>query len=159
MGQKKHRNPNETPSSSVDISHTFTHNHIATPIETNAKLTTDKRNENVDNMISAHTNNLKEKRQTTIYRRRRKHNRSVDVSDEDADDEEEDEDIVEQDGDNETEEFDENDDELTNNNSHNESNEAKEKNSRDRLDDNTDFRIPFWDTYDSINQLYLQIGE
>lgn len=152
MGQN--RNPNETPSSSVDISHTFTHNHIATPIETNAKLTADKRNENVDNMISTHTN-LKQKRQTTIYRRRRKRNRSMDISDE-ADEEDED---IEQDGDNEAEEFDENDDELINNNSHNESNEAKEKNSRDRLDDSTDFRIPFWDTYDSINQYYLQIGE
>lgn len=30
---------------------------------------------------------------------------------------------------------------------------------RDRLDEMTNLRIPFWDTYDSINQLYLEMGE
>lgn len=128
----------------------------------NAKLTTDKQNENVDNMMITH-NNLKQKRQTTIYRRRRKRNRSsMDISDEEAD-EDEDDDVEPDTGvGSETDEFDENDEELSSNNhnnNNNESNEATERDNRDRLDDNTDFRLPFWDTYDSINQLYLQIGK
>lgn len=36
---------------------------------------------------------------------------------------------------------------------------AEEQLNRDRLDEMTNLRIPFWDTYDSINQLYLEMGE
>lgn len=33
------------------------------------------------------------------------------------------------------------------------------QNNHDRLDDTSNQHIPFWDTYDSVNQLYLEVGE
>lgn len=33
------------------------------------------------------------------------------------------------------------------------------KHNHDRLDDTSNQHIPFWDTYDSVNQLYLEIGK
>lgn len=127
IGILANRNPNETPDSSKDISHN--HNHIASPIEVNNKLT--------DTNDDHH--NQKQKRQTNFLRRNKRTNHEVDRNDESG---QSDEDL---------DEFDDNDD------TH-DSDESKIKDNRDRLDDTTDIHLPFWDTYDSINQLYLQIG-
>lgn len=37
--------------------------------------------------------------------------------------------------------------------------ENEENNKKDRLDDITSLHVPFWDTYDTVNQLYLELGE
>lgn len=39
-----------------------------------------------------------------------------------------------------------------------ESNEANYSHNRDRLEDTNDQPYPFWDTYDTLNQYYLEIG-
>lgn len=80
---------------------------------------------------------LKQKRQTNFQRNKRSHHELV----QDVDS-------------SESDEVDENDeDELV------ESAEEQQPNHLDRLDDVANLRIPFWDTYDSINQLYLEMGK
>lgn len=41
----------------------------------------------------------------------------------------------------------------------NEYDEAHYSHNRDRLEDTNDQPYPFWDTYDTLNQYYLEIGE
>lgn len=129
------RNPNETPAvSSVDISHPLIHNHIATlPGEGNNKLslTNDNNNNNSNN-------NHKQKRQANAARRNK---RNREHGDSERSDEEPDEfDETEEDRGDSTE-------------------ETTERGHKDRLDDTGTLHMPFWDTYDAINQLYLQVGE
>lgn len=148
----KLRNPNETPPSSIHISHLFKHNHIASPIE----LATSKLI--VDDIMNENGKSHKQKRQMTMavsksstsamavastakrWRNKRNHDSY------ETEDEENDRDDVRNEDDD-----DEND---------NESDERfDDKNNHDRLDDTTNQHIPFWDTYDSVNQLYLEIGK
>lgn len=120
-------NPNENPSSSsVDISHTFIHNHIATPNGDHSKLS----------VITTGDNSQKQKRQSNFKRAKRNH----EVPPEEVDKSESDE----------VDETDEEDETIDS---------AEDTKHRDRLDELTNLRIPFWDTYDSINQLYLEMGE
>lgn len=121
-------NPNETPPSSLHISHIFKHNHIASPIETSNTLT-----DTIDESKSH-----KQKRQMNLVTIHRRNKRNHDSYETDEDDEEE---------------FDENDET-------NENYDGVEKDNHDRLDDTTNNQqIPFWDAYDSVNQLYLQVGK
>lgn len=80
---------------------------------------------------------VKQKRQMrrSIMRKRKKRNRNFSYYDNDSEDSDESEE----------------DEEITghnNNYNHN----------RDRLDDINDQPFPFWDTYDTLNQYYLEIG-
>lgn len=80
---------------------------------------------------------VKQKRQMgrSIMRKRKKRNRNFSYYDNDSEDSDESEE----------------DEEITghnNNYNHN----------RDRLDDTNDQPYPFWDTYDTLNQYYLEIG-
>lgn len=138
-------NPNETPSSSsVDISHnTFIHNHIGTPSGDHSKLSAA--------VVATSDNNPKQKRQSNLSsssnsrrpkRTPQHHNGGISNVDEEVDKSESDE----------LDEADENDEDET-------IDSAEEQLNRDRLDEMTNLRIPFWDTYDSINQLYLEMGE
>lgn len=126
-----YRNPNETPPSSLHISHTK-HNHIASPIEETNKLT---------NAPESNAINHKQKRQMNfaLSRRRNKRNHISNEYD--------------------TEDDDENNERERDSNESNESDETTEKNNHDRLDDASNQHYPFWDSYDAVNQLYLEIGK
>lgn len=145
------RNPNETPVTSVDISHPLNHNHIATlPGERNVKLslTDDNNNNNSNQKQKRQTNNNTINNMNRYGRnkknnnfRRKKRNRDHNDNGHIADDSDERD---------ETEIVDrmESAERATQHGNHN-----------DRLDDTGTLHMPFWDTYDAINQLYLQVGE
>ncbi|KAG4072555.1 hypothetical protein HA402_004644 [Bradysia odoriphaga] len=126
-------NPNgiSSSTSSADTSRPFTHNHIATPIGDHSKLTVTMTDNNKNSIDSG----LKQKRQTNFRRNKRNHHelvQDVDSSESDEVDENDDDELVES--------------------------AEEQPNHLDRLDDIANLRIPFWDTYDSINQLYLEMG-
>lgn len=61
------------------------------------------------------------------------------------------------DGDDNDDDDDDGDDDEENRNETNE--RYGEAHNHDRLDDTSNQHIPFWDTYDSVNQLYLEVGK
>lgn len=158
------RNPNESPPSSQHISHLFKHNHIASPIEqATSKLVGDV------NTMTSH----KQKRQTAFsgptsmatvpQMRRIKRNRhnpdSYEFDDDDGDSDDED-DGNENDIDNHKNGSNNSDDDDDGDDSNKASEEQyDEKHNHDRLDDTANQHIPFWDPYDSVNQLYLEVGK
>lgn len=81
----------------------------------------------------------KQKRQTSF--RRNKRNREAEHTDSGHSEEE-------------TDEFDETEEERGDS-----AEETTERGHKDRLDDTGTIHVPFWDTYDAINQLYLQVGK
>lgn len=99
---------------------------------TNNHVATSNRESHSKLLATNVVNNQKEKRQTNFKRHKRNY-------------------VHEETDNSESEEIEENDTKLD------ESNEKR--NNRDRLDDTTKLHVPFWDTYDSINQLYLEMGE
>lgn len=153
------RNPNESPSSMMYISQSK-HNHIATPMDgihhLSPKMTTIA--EDDDDTTNADTNgtegdvvnaidvnagvqsiNVKQKRQMTSWplpfrRRSKKQSRSFNYYDNEDDSDEDDSSES---------------DEDTHHYTHN----------RDRLEDTNDQPYPFWDTYDTLNQYYLEVGK
>lgn len=89
-----------------------------------------------DNNKNSINSGLKQKRQTNFQRNKRNHHelvQDVDSSESDEVDENDDDELVES--------------------------AEEQPNHLDRLDDIANLRIPFWDTYDSINQLYLEMGK
>lgn len=68
------------------------------------------------------------------------------------DNEIEDEDPADEELDAEDEDYDEEED-------HDHDDEEHDRRQPDRLDDVSKLHIPFWDTYDSINQIYLEMGK
>lgn len=134
------------------------HNHIATPMDgihhLSPKMTTiTTTNANAGDVASSvaagaaatdvnagvQSVNVKQKRQMTSwplpFRRRKKQSRNFNYYD-NEDDSDEDDDSSES-------------DEDTHHYTHN----------RDRLEDTNDQPYPFWDTYDTLNQYYLEVGE
>lgn len=104
------------------------HNHIATPMEGINRLSK-----------STIETNVKQKRQMgwSAMRKRKKRNRSFNYYDNNEDSDESDEN-----------EHDEESNEYNVHYNHN----------RDRLEETNDQTYPFWDTYDTLNQYYLEIG-
>lgn len=152
------RNPNETPPSSIHISHLFKHNHVASPIEhATSKLI-------ADNMMNENGKSHKQKRQmtssasaaasssspstsamvvaaSTSNRWRTKRNHDSYETDESN----------EEDNDEENEDADEN--------GNGNGRRYEETHNHDRFEDTLNQHNPFWDTYDSVNQLYLEVGK
>lgn len=125
------------------------HNHIATPMDgihhLSPKMTTATKAAvaavgatAADITASVQSINVKQKRQMTSwplpFRRRKKQSRSFNYFDNDDDSDEDDSSES---------------DEDTHHYTHN----------RDRLEDTNDQPYPFWDTYDTLNQYYLEVGE
>lgn len=113
------------------------HNHIAKPNE--LKLT---------NLVDAEIS-FKQKRQMTRVSTRRRYKRNRNYYTNNNSNNNNGEDSVESD----EHEIDYNDDESQE--------EVHDIYDRDRLDDSTKFEqhCPFWDSYDALNQYYLQIGK
>lgn len=154
--RRSNRNPNETPPSSIHISHLFKHNHIASPIE----LATNKLI--ADHIMNENGRSHKQKRQMTMavsasstsamaaastskrWRNKRNHDSyETDDDDEDRDEGNDDDD----------------DDDDSENGTETNGRYGETTNNHDRLDDTSNQHIPFWDTYDSVNQLYLEVGK
>lgn len=90
-----------------------------------------------DSNKNSFNSGLKQKRQTNFQRNKRNHHelvQDVDSSESDEVDENDDDELVQS------------------------AEEQPNHLDLDRLDDIANLRIPFWDTYDSINQLYLEMG-
>lgn len=124
------------------------HNHIATPMDgihhLSSKMTTIT-NTNTNAAAAAvavaagvQSINVKQKRQMTVwplpFRRRKKQSRNFNYYDNEDDSDEDD-----------SSESDEESQHYTHN--------------RDRLEDTNDQPYPFWDTYDTLNQYYLEVGK
>lgn len=90
-------------------------------------------------LTNDNNSNYKQKRQTNP--RRSKRNHGIEHANSEHSDEE-------------TDEFDETEEDRGDS-----VEETTEHGHRDRLDDTGTMHMPFWDTYDAINQLYLQVGE
>lgn len=90
-------------------------------------------------LTNDNNNSHKQKRQTDF--RRSKRNREAEHNDSGHSEEE-------------TDEFDETEEERGDS-----AEETTERGHKDRLDDTGTLHMPFWDTYDAINQLYLQVGK
>jgi hypothetical protein len=101
----------------------------------------------------------KRKRGTMFEKRKRRSNRVTNRGDDTAsnaeDDEEEDEEEYEE---RRGDKHDEDEDEEEDYGDHDTVHREKIIN-RDRIMDGAKLHMPFWDTYDSINQLYLELGE
>lgn len=131
------------------------HNHIGTPMDgihhlspkmTTITTVTKAKNAGdaaagivaVDVTAGVQSINVKQKRQMTSwplpFRRRKKQSRSFNYYDNEDDSDEDDSSES---------------DEDTHHYTHN----------RDRLEDTNDQPYPFWDTYDTLNQYYLEVGE
>lgn len=157
------RSPNESPPSSLHISHLFKHNHIASPIEqATSKLTS-------DTIVDSSKSHI-QKRQTTFddsassmkrIRQIRNNHDSYEIDDEDENSVEDERRENGMDGNDDNNDDDDTDDGDDDSDAHKETDEKHydEKDNHDRLDDTTNQHIPFWDPYDSVNQLYLQVGK
>lgn len=127
------RNPNETPSSIQHISQTQ-HNHIGSSTHGIGKLT----------HFDGSEITSKQKRQLVWIATHRRNKRSRKLNYYETDDDSD-----------ESEELDSHYDDKE---SDEQTNHSNSHNSRDRLDDIGDTHYPYWDTYDALNQYYLEVG-
>lgn len=133
MNISKNRNPNDIPSSSsspTDISHSLT-NHNNEPVNNHPSIA----NESLSSKKKRNTNG----RSSRASRRSNLNESSDSEEEEEADDEDESG----------------NADAEASKEMHSSEQETDKK---DRLDGINVAHVPFWDTYDAINQLYIELG-
>jgi hypothetical protein len=177
-------NPNElTSPTKADISHSYANNLNVVHTDNNNNLN----NRNVDSHIQAAVTNVngineenmppaKHKREIIEKQQRKRRTNNLLETDDDnsaADEEEEEEEEEEaEEGDNENgyENQRRNGDKHDGNEGEDEDDDYMDQGeretavrerltNRDRIMDSTKLHVPFWDTYDSINQLYLELGK